>query len=946
MKKPTSRFFSLGQDQPVKVELEAFGPMVRHPGQTSRLAGPNFSFPAAGAQRFSFSTSPSPNFSVCLPRARGCRPPGCLRQAAPQLPSCQCSAFASPAPAGVALRAACGRRPRNFPAAGAQRFSFSSRGSSLVTTLLVVTVLTIIVVAFMQSMGIERMTSRSYANVERARLAAEAGVNAAVQQLAEAISSTNFSVVRDRAVGSAENWPLVIVNFNQQGVPISTNNIRAVGDELADFPFDWAELRQETTPLYSLTNSSGQTNAAFAYSVIDKGALQNLKRFPEVQRSYTTTLNEIPLISKGDSPYTEDQLQTIEAVTQSSPNVSSLNQAFDLEDEGFPAFSEEWVSESAMAPALAPDGKPKIDLRRFKFYIDSLSVSQALGNPKSQVVEALLGQTSSIDPSVWGGGDLIWLVSDQNPNRYTLQEARQIAANLIDYLDSDLHPTTDNINSPSYLGVEARFTPEGTVRGHPYVTALGHGLVFNISTAAGFNGWLNSTRVLTFWSLVNPWSENILNFSGFYRVELEVEILGTAAGGTWGEAQQYFLIELNERLTEGPSFIRAHGGSTFPQNPSGLSFANMNSLQPLNRQPPGIQFSNVQFRIRKARLNYTDTSGLTSAVQILDGLRVTPLNMNPPSFTLPSAAPPTSVVYNPGSVANAYFLASDPRENFRSTSWQQGQLTPAEAGSTTPPGGSSVINVFSNMNPVEGDGQQGVPSNHTWYTSTNTTNHFFVRSPAQISNPSSTTYSPITFPPPTQLAVDSIGEIGYLWTGRPWQTFRLVETNAVPTSTRRDYKLLDYINAGTFTTRTNLFRAGYLSEDGKINPATALRPTALGIFRNVPGLPEANGVALAEFMLNSTQQPLTPGDLGQFTEFLTPAATTKFAREDLLRRIINQFSTSPQEFVIQARGEARDPNNPQRVVASAMFTASVIFVQNPENPAGPPLPVITSLTRN
>ncbi len=59
----------------------------------------------------------------------------------------------------------------------------NSKGSSLVTTLLVITVLTVIVVAFMQSMSIERMTSRSYANLERAGLASDAAVNAASAEL-------------------------------------------------------------------------------------------------------------------------------------------------------------------------------------------------------------------------------------------------------------------------------------------------------------------------------------------------------------------------------------------------------------------------------------------------------------------------------------------------------------------------------------------------------------------------------------------------------------------------------------------------------------------------------------------------------------------------------------------------------------------------------------------
>ncbi len=56
-------------------------------------------------------------------------------------------------------------------------------GSALITTLLVIVVLTIIVTAFLQSMTVERQTSRSYLNRYRADLAAQAGANEAMLML-------------------------------------------------------------------------------------------------------------------------------------------------------------------------------------------------------------------------------------------------------------------------------------------------------------------------------------------------------------------------------------------------------------------------------------------------------------------------------------------------------------------------------------------------------------------------------------------------------------------------------------------------------------------------------------------------------------------------------------------------------------------------------------------
>jgi hypothetical protein len=59
-------------------------------------------------------------------------------------------------------------------------FQRSAAGSALISTLLVIVVLSIIVVAFLQSMSTERQTARSYMNRYKAELAAKAGSEAAM----------------------------------------------------------------------------------------------------------------------------------------------------------------------------------------------------------------------------------------------------------------------------------------------------------------------------------------------------------------------------------------------------------------------------------------------------------------------------------------------------------------------------------------------------------------------------------------------------------------------------------------------------------------------------------------------------------------------------------------------------------------------------------------------
>jgi len=73
-------------------------------------------------------------------------------------------------------------------------FQRSAAGSALISTLLVIVVLSIIVVAFLQSMSTERQTARSYMNKHSAELAAEAAYSAGVNKLRTLIQSYPDSV--------------------------------------------------------------------------------------------------------------------------------------------------------------------------------------------------------------------------------------------------------------------------------------------------------------------------------------------------------------------------------------------------------------------------------------------------------------------------------------------------------------------------------------------------------------------------------------------------------------------------------------------------------------------------------------------------------------------------------------------------------------------------------
>ncbi len=797
-----------------------------------------------------------------------------------------------------------------------------AKASSLIITLLVLVVLSTIVVAFMQSMSIERMTAKSVANTYQAQLAAEAGLAAALQKI-KAAATTNCVVAYDNQIADPSLRPLTFIPLDSRGIPTATNSVALTNAEVLAGTNHAFQLGADTIKranLYILLNSAGKTNGVYSYVVQDNGAKQNLLRYPNLSyRAYGTTLREVPLIGDSGTTMPIVASNTINALAQVNVNwVSNLltpatfNQAVGTNL----GVSEKWADTANWSRLMDRQGGPKLNLRRLKFYLDSLGNGQGATfalNPKSAVVEALLDRPSNVDPvAAWGGGTLQWLLSENegNSGNYTLTEARQIAANLIDYLDADLHATTDNANAPTYLGVEGRLESDGTITGHPYVSALGFGLIFNISGAGGSDlSKLNSTRVLLFWALVNPWSHETLTLNSSYTPEFDIEIQGQVTGGgsLGSDAKNYFLLTLNERLTEGPTKLGKNRGNVFPISPSANSFANFYDINNgPGRQPANMTFSNMKFVIRKIRLKFRSTDNTQSYVQILDGLNSKTVDMNPATFTLPSATPGNgfAVNYNPGNTKKGLFLNNDPRLNFMASSWIPGTIT-SDTYSTNPPVSSPTVNVFGSMHATEGDGLQGMLADSTWYAQPATTNHFFVRSPQIMADPKTTVYNPQNTP--TNLAVDSIAELGYLHTGRPWQTLNIL--NKIESAARLDYNLLDYVDADTMPS-TNSGGVGAISRvNGKINPNTASPQTLRGIFTGLPNVSEANIRTfideIATNALATTNYPyIGSANYGALVP-LARGIANKFQREDIMRRMVNMTTTHSDNFTIYSYGEAR-----------------------------------------
>lgn len=827
-----------------------------------------------------------------------------------------------------------------------------SSGSALISTMLVVTVLTIIVVAFMQSMMIEQKTARSYAHIYRAQLAAESALAIAIERLNSA--ATENCVIGLDHTAPEDKQALAVIQLDSGGkliknIPIAVSASEAYSEKIHSFEITKTLSRKASFFPIKLRAESLQGLAAFYIQPnTSKEPLLRFPTLPSIPRAFSTTLQEVPLVKPDKAGYSAAQLTAINNFISAHPEGAAKPSWKDLllTPETLNQFTpttlevdQSWGDTKNWSLAQSRLGLKKVNLRKLKYYLDNLSVSQAADNPRAKVVEALLEQTTDLNAEgLWGGGTMEWLINPKNPDRYALAEARQIVADLIDYIDADLHPTTDDVENPKYLGVEGRLESDNTVTGHPYIASLGGGLVFNLSVTG--QGKLNSTRDLICWTLVNPWSHETLPFSGTYSVEITIEVQGTASGGTLGsQASAYFGQSdkakpgvLNERLTEIPpnppladGKLKPNTGATFPADPTGLSFAdNYSMLNEGKQQPREMSFNDVSFKLKKARLKFTDTDGRTSYVQVI-ATESSPLTlpMNPKNITLPKVSSSQPVVYNPGTVNRFVYLKNDPRLNFQSDSYTDGNA-PSSFSGANPPKCSSPPDITAKKDPQQWDGDQGMATTSEWYATKDASKFFFNRSaPKLTDNPAGKQYDVDPVKGNTEVAVDSIGEIGYLFTGRPWQTLSVVANNSA--STRKDFSFLDFIEPGTFVSEVEKKTPPLLEKiNGKININTAPDYVLKSLFKDLPGLEESDIDQLIQSIITnrSTNGPMVgSGDFGQISEFAL-AKTDKFDRELVLRQMANLITTRSNEFTIYAYGESFAHT---KAVANANMTAIVGF---------------------
>lgn len=134
-----------------------------------------------------------------------------------------------------------------------------TQGAAIISVLLVLTVLTIMVVAFLQSMRIDRLTARAYLNKTKAEMLAKAAANSAGKRIRN--SDLNCPVT------AYENYTLKLL-----GTPTSTTILTAIqpstdGSSVASRVY-LASTKDDATPPDPASNDTFDINTAFgAYSL-------------------------------------------------------------------------------------------------------------------------------------------------------------------------------------------------------------------------------------------------------------------------------------------------------------------------------------------------------------------------------------------------------------------------------------------------------------------------------------------------------------------------------------------------------------------------------------------------------------------------------------------------------------------------------------------------------
>jgi hypothetical protein len=169
--------------------------------------------------------------------------------------------FLSSVESAAALVGPTARRPFHKPKTSNRRSAVAdqkpetknrqaAKGAAIISVLLVLTVLTIMVVAFLQSMRIDRLTARAYLNKTKAEMAADGGTDVAMDRLKRLMLQKPYFAIGYEAHAS-EIIPVFFGSIDGNSAPTSTYLISTDTPEVAPTAFsstDSTELNFKIGP--------------------------------------------------------------------------------------------------------------------------------------------------------------------------------------------------------------------------------------------------------------------------------------------------------------------------------------------------------------------------------------------------------------------------------------------------------------------------------------------------------------------------------------------------------------------------------------------------------------------------------------------------------------------------------------------------------------------------
>ena len=435
-------------------------------------------------------------------------------------------------------------------------------GVALVTTVIVIAVLAVVAVAFMQSTGIDRLSSRVGMNYFRAQLAAESGLADFQATLARVASTNDFAVVtltngitnmtvlvEPRTNGQVRVFPLFSRSnsatglsaaspFNLSGLLAAAGGAGATTNLNPTFVrfggTDWPVTNADALVLgaqfvVSATNINGTPAGQFAYVVADDCAKFNLTTAGTNYANAARTnplpaqfLGEVAIHSVGPNTLAAadyDKFKALPEGTRSGivlPSVlastndrevkarfytSHQGQALDVIPAGY--FDDARTTFTAHSDA----GKFKYDLNRMATNsADSRSNAFAIAD----VIASNLPSFRLRDPSFQN--------DSTKPSDPEQRYSRRIAAAIVDYIDTNSGVTTITDGEPA--GKEAVAYPFQIAERYDWVS----------TTSNTPTSWTVTVRQRVF---VQLWNPHTVPVSEDFKFELETFREIEPPGGTF-----------------------------------------------------------------------------------------------------------------------------------------------------------------------------------------------------------------------------------------------------------------------------------------------------------------------------------------------------------------------------------------------------------------------------